>query len=114
MSGRGGFFATYEGTEVREAVAAELREAVARYADGVVPVKGQLLVGAPAKQLIAESLDLDLLVMGSRGFGGLRRALLGSVSGQVVLDAACPVLVVPRGVHVLVADEAKLAGTVQG
>jgi hypothetical protein len=37
-----------------------------------------------------------LLVLGSRGYGPVRRVLLGSVSGELVRGAACPVLVVPR------------------
>ncbi len=38
-----------------------------------------------------------ILVVGSRGYGPLRRVLLGSVSTQLVKSAPCPVLVVPRG-----------------
>ena len=37
--------------------------------------------------------------MGSRGYGPLRAVLLGSVSGRLVREAACPVIVVPRGVE---------------
>ncbi|MFD6968952.1 universal stress protein [Streptomyces sp. NPDC059949] len=36
----------------------------------------------------------DMLVMGSRGHGGFRRALLGSVSRQVALHAPCPVTII--------------------
>jgi nucleotide-binding universal stress UspA family protein len=43
---------------------------------------------------VAEELDVGLIVMGSRGRGGLRRALMGSVSDAVVRHAHCPVLVV--------------------
>jgi nucleotide-binding universal stress UspA family protein len=43
---------------------------------------------------LAEELGADLIVMGSRGLGGVRRALMGSVSNSVVRHAHCPVLVV--------------------
>src|SRR5918996_6516414 len=43
---------------------------------------------------LAEELGADLIVMGSRGLGGLRRALMGRVSDSVVRHAHCPVLVV--------------------
>jgi hypothetical protein len=38
------------------------------------------------------------MIVGSRGYGPYRAVLLGSVSGRLVREAACPVLVVPRGV----------------
>ena len=45
----------------------------------------------------AEALGADVLVVGSRGRGALRRALLGSVSTYLVNNAPCPVLVVRAG-----------------
>lgn len=42
---------------------------------------------------VAEELGADLIVVGSRGLGGLRRALMGSVSESIVRHAHCPVLV---------------------
>ena len=54
----------------------------------------------PADVLVERSHELDLLVMGSRGYGPLHAVLLGGVSGRVIRDAACPVIVVPRGAHV--------------
>ena len=55
-----------------------------------------LLEGTAAIQLADASSDLDLLCLGSRGYGPVRRVLLGSVSTDVVHHAASAVLVVPR------------------
>jgi nucleotide-binding universal stress UspA family protein len=63
---------------------------------GGVTVAGELRDGEPAEVLLHRATDLDLLVMGSRGYGPARQTLLGSVSHDVVTDAPCPVLVVPR------------------
>ncbi len=43
---------------------------------------------------VAQDIEAGLIVMGSRGLGGIRRALMGSVSDSVVRHAHCPVLVV--------------------
>lgn len=42
---------------------------------------------------LASELDARAIVMGSRGRGGVRRALLGSVSDYVVRNAPCPVVI---------------------
>jgi nucleotide-binding universal stress UspA family protein len=42
----------------------------------------------------AEDAGVELIVIGSRGRGGIRRALMGSVSDSVVRHAHCPVMVV--------------------
>lgn len=52
--------------------------------------------GDPGQALAARSADFDLLVVGSRGYGPVRHALEGNVSGKVMRLASCPVLVVPR------------------
>jgi nucleotide-binding universal stress UspA family protein len=49
----------------------------------------------PADVLVELSSEADLLVVGSRGRGGFRELVLGSVSHACVLHAACPVVVVP-------------------
>jgi nucleotide-binding universal stress UspA family protein len=55
-------------------------------------------VGLPEAEIVAlaEELGVGLIAMGSRGLGGIRRALMGSVSDSVVRHAHCPVLVVRR------------------
>ena len=53
-------------------------------------------VGRPDAEIVglADELDAGLIVLGSRGLGPLRRALMGSVSDSVVRHAHCPVLIV--------------------
>jgi nucleotide-binding universal stress UspA family protein len=57
--------------------------------------------GRPDVEIVAlaEELGAGLIVMGSRGRGGIRRALMGSVSDSVVRHAHCPVLVVRKEGH---------------
>ena len=61
--------------------------------------ESELREGLAARELIGVSDAVDLLVLGSRGYGPLRAVLLGAVSGKVVREAGCPVIVVPNGSH---------------
>jgi nucleotide-binding universal stress UspA family protein len=65
-------------------------------ADGSTVAQAHLRVGRPDEQIVAlaEEIGAGLIVMGSRGLGGLRRLLMGSVSDSVVRHAHCPVLIV--------------------
>jgi hypothetical protein len=58
----------------------------------------------PAEEIVAlaEELGVDLMVVGSRGRGGIRRVLTGRAFDWVVHHACCPVLVV--GAETRVAD----------
>src|SRR5262249_35028332 len=61
-----------------------------------VAIRTRLVEGRPVTALIRESLDADMLVVGSRGRSGVAAVVLGSVSTACVHHASCPVLVVPR------------------
>jgi nucleotide-binding universal stress UspA family protein len=78
-----------------------LEDALALAAEHDVDAKAELLAGLPADEIVAyaDSLDADLIVLGSRGRGAIATALLGSVSRCVLHEARRPVLVV-RGAHV--------------
>jgi nucleotide-binding universal stress UspA family protein len=90
--------ASYAGwvREQREHAEKIAHEAAARIPGAEVDV----LHGDPVHCLAEASSSLDLLVVGSRRYGPLRSTLLGGVSTSLVEHAHCPVLVVPRGVHV--------------
>lgn len=56
--------------------------------------------GRAVEEILAHAgRGADMLVMGSRGYGPLRRVLLGGVSSRVIQAAPCPVLLMPRGVE---------------
>lgn len=63
---------------------------------GGAVVKSYLRAGDPTREIVnlAQKLDAGAIIIGSRSFGALERALLGSVSEGVVRHAHCPVLVV--------------------
>ena len=61
-----------------------------------VEVETSLVHGDPPTELIGAAKGLDLLVLGSRAYGPVRRTLLGSVSAEVMRSAPCCVLVLPR------------------
>ena len=64
--------------------------------DGGTVAQTYLGTGRPDEEIIelAEEIDAGMVVIGSRGLGGIRRALVGSVSESVARHAHCPVLVV--------------------
>lgn len=58
-------------------------------------VERYVALGAPGRTLLSIANGADLLVVGSRGLGGFRGLLLGSVSQQCATHAPCPIAVVP-------------------
>jgi len=69
-------------------------ERAANAAGPDVDVQRRVVEGAPATMLVAESAGLDLLVVGSRGRGGVTGTVIGSVSRACLHHAPCPVAVV--------------------
>ena len=59
-------------------------------------VEGRVAVGLPGDELTAFSDEVDLLVVGSRSYGPLRRLMFGSTSAHLARTARCPLLVLPR------------------
>jgi nucleotide-binding universal stress UspA family protein len=101
----------YVGPEVVEDAEEKERKHLEREAQGLLDtqvqqvraaggsvVEAHLGMGRPDAEIakLAEGIGAGLIVMGSRGLGGVRRALLGSVSDSVVRHAHCPVLVVRK------------------
>ncbi len=62
-------------------------------------VTSRILAGPSAAALIARSKEASMLVVGSRGRGGFRGLLLGSVSTTCAQHAHCPVLIMHRPAH---------------
>jgi nucleotide-binding universal stress UspA family protein len=94
----GGRGSGYE--ELKEAIEQQVREQLTE-AVGSVPdevrAEATLLSGDPTERLVEAAGDGQLLILGSRAYGPLRRVVLGSVSSAIVRSARCPVLVQPRG-----------------
>jgi nucleotide-binding universal stress UspA family protein len=82
--------------EVRKA-AGDALDAVVAGLPGGVRAGGELLFGEVVDELsMVADRGIDLLVCGSRGYGPVRRVLLGTVSSALVRQASVPTLVVPR------------------
>jgi nucleotide-binding universal stress UspA family protein len=81
--------------EAAQARPAEIvREAVGSEPD--VRVLPKTAMGSPAEELVKRSEKADLLVVGSRGLGGLKGMLLGSVGHHCAAHSYCPVVIVHR------------------
>ena len=65
-------------------------------ASGATVARSHFRMGRPDVEILAlaEETGAGMVVVGSRGLGGVKRALMGSVSDSVVRHAHCPVLVV--------------------
>lgn len=85
---------------MQEELEARARARIGEALDRVAPdvqASGEAVTGPPATLLEDLTAAADLVVIGSRGWGTLRRVVLGSTSDRVIHHAQCPVMVVPRG-----------------
>lgn len=89
---------------------AQLREDIERHVqeslDAIVaelppeiPATSIRLAGGASDAIAERSAELDLLVMGSRGYGPLHSVFVGGFAGRLMRTALCPVIVVPRGIE---------------
>ena len=90
--------------EIRESLIEQARSEARKFleeraeqlrSEGAKVIDTHLRIGEPDKEIIrlSEEIGATMIVMGSRGLGAVRRALMGSVSDSVVRHAHCPVLV---------------------
>lgn len=77
--------------------ARELLQRVASEAGLGDLVQQRAEIGSAADRIVAlcAELDASFVVLGSRGRGGVKSAVLGSVSNHVASNAPCPVVIVP-------------------
>jgi nucleotide-binding universal stress UspA family protein len=98
FGGMAGAIAITEEVGLQKEAAERLLEEVADDA-GLVDTERRVAVGSPAEGLadLADEVNAEMIVVGSRGRGAFKAAFLGSVSSSLVGVARCPVLIVPPG-----------------
>lgn len=92
--GRGGFSDQAYWDLIKNDLEKEVADATERI--GIDGATGDLRAGFAADELAEASIDLDLLILGSRSYGPVRRTFLGGTSVRVMRSSACPVIIVPR------------------
>jgi nucleotide-binding universal stress UspA family protein len=88
----------------REEYQQSIEAAIADLASGV-EATGEVLVGDVAETLTGLRNAIDALFMGSRGYGPIRRVLLGGVSSKLMQRLDVPGVVVPRSAEVFPSNE---------
>lgn len=95
--------------ESREKSENELRTLVSRAEFNGFKPEFVIEVGTPAQSILrfSERQPTDLIVMGTHGFKGMDRLMMGSVTEKVLRKAHCPVLAVRKPLHDFVAPKKK-------
>ncbi|KAI3412769.1 Usp domain-containing protein, partial [Psidium guajava] len=88
-------------TAAIEAHQKRITQAILDHAMGIcsdknMNIKTEVVIGDPKEKIceVVEKLNVDLLVMGSRAFGPIKRMFLGSVSNYCTNHVQCPVIIV--------------------
>jgi nucleotide-binding universal stress UspA family protein len=89
-----GFDPGYDEQDARAALDRYVLEAVGE--DLAASVERRVVSDLPGRAMLDAAAEAQLVVVGSRGLGGFRGLLLGSVSQQVAHHAPCPVVIVRR------------------
>jgi nucleotide-binding universal stress UspA family protein len=88
---------TYHGDWLERAQQAASDDMGELLADMDIEAAGDIVVGMAVGELTKLSEEVDLLVVGSRAWGPVRRIVVGSTAASLIREAHCPVLVLPRG-----------------
>ncbi|SNS10989.1 Nucleotide-binding universal stress protein, UspA family [Geodermatophilus saharensis] len=101
---------------LRAAAEADLRAAAGDAADVLGPdrVSWSIVPGDPADALTGEARGTELLVLGSRGVGGVSDLLLGSTAAAVLTAPPCPVLLLPDATAAVVRPRTSVVAAVAG
>ena len=74
-----------------------IHETIERLSELGDDVEGDAVYGGPREELVRFGDNLDLLLVGSRGYGPIGRLFHGSVTDYLARHAPCPLLIMPRG-----------------
>jgi len=80
--------------EAHQTLEREIKEVTGGRDD--VTIERHVVAGSAASELLRAAETADMLVVGSRGLGGFRGLLLGSVGQQCAQYARCPVVILPH------------------
>lgn len=88
-----------------------LKKILTKYSAAEVPMDYQILEGNPAISVarIAEEQEATLIVMGTQGASGIKKALIGTTTVSLIREAKCPILVVPAQANVAEIKKVTLA-----
>lgn len=84
-----------------------------RHMESLPGVRGDARYGLTGEELADLSAEVDLLIVGSRGYGPLRRVMLGSTSVNLQSRARGPLLILPRGTRYASTADGEAAASAQ-